>query len=96
MVVLSIMVMVLSIVVVVSIVVEIFRSLCWCLWCGGHGCEEMRKSTREEVNVARFSIRRRQILIMENMRRPQDQRDDKKGPEVDAKQLMVKLIMRMR
>ena len=61
----SIMVVVVSIMVVVSIVVEIFRSLCWCLWCGAHGCEEMRKSTREEVNVARFSIRRRQMMIME-------------------------------
>ena len=86
---------VLSIMVVVSIVVEIFRSLCWCLWCGAHGCEEMRKSTREEVNVARFSIRRRQMMIMENMRRNHDQKNDKKSPEVDGKQLMVKLIMRM-
>ena len=90
------MVVVLSMMVVVFIVVEIFMSLCCCLWCGIHGCEEMRKSTREEVNVARFSIRRRQMMIMENMRRSQGQKDDKKDPEVDGKHLMAKLIMRIR
>ena len=51
----------------------------------------VRKSTKEEVNVTRFSIRRRQMIIMENMRRNQD----KKGSEVDGKHRMVKLIMRM-
>ena len=35
-------------------------------------------------------------MIMENMRRNQGQKDDKKGSEVDGKHLMVKLIMRIR
>ena len=70
--------------------------LVFVVWCGGHGCEEMRKSTRDEVTVARFGIRKRQMMIIENIRRNQGQMDDKKGSEVDGKHLMLKLIMRIR